>query len=282
MDQLRDGDGITAFQPVTAREHVFRFHFARAVAPTSLRVDTDGAYIDSIRVRLGSTAGTLRDAAVGEPGNRVIALSGEQAKVFEVTVRVREGVLRIQEMSLTAPRTRILFIAQPGATYRLVSGTDPEVDSLLKVPEQAPLPATLGAVKPWTSTDDHDGLDTSHDNCPAVWNPLQDDTDKDAIGDECDNCLSVPNPDQADKDGNGRGDICDDTDGDGVINSQDNCPAVANPAQQDEDQDGTGNLCDPTDSRWSESQHWLVPAAMVGVIVVLTGLAALILRKAPR
>ena len=47
------------------------------------------------------------------------------------------------------------------------------------------------------------------DNCPRVFNPLQEDADGDDVGDACDNCPTVPNPDQQDSNGNGIGDACD-------------------------------------------------------------------------
>ena len=70
------------------------------------------------------------------------------------------------------------------------------------------------------------------DNCPAVYNPNQNDTDGDQIGDSCD--------------------LCTDTDADGYGNSGfpantcdlDNCPLVFNPGQEDSDNDGIGDSCD--------------------------------------
>ena len=55
---------------------------------------------------------------------------------------------------------------------------------------------------------DGDGQFLPADNCPAVYNPNQDDFDGDGIGSACDNCLLVFNPDQFDSDGNGVGDAC--------------------------------------------------------------------------
>ncbi len=69
---------------------------------------------------------------------------------------------------------------------------------------------------------DGDGLDDAVDNCPAVFNPLQENADADAEGDACD-------PDD---------------DNDGLLDGADNCPLVANLGQSDQDDDGTGDACD--------------------------------------
>lgn len=115
------------------------------------------------------------------------------------------------------------------------------------------------------------------DNCPADFNPGQEDTDGDLIGDRCDpctdldgdgfgnpgfpnlcaldNCVFTPNPLQTDSDGDGLGDACDncpgvanpdqaDADFDGVGNACDNCPSDFNPAQTDTDGDSVGDACD--------------------------------------
>jgi PKD repeat protein len=112
------------------------------------------------------------------------------------------------------------------------------------------------------------------DNCPLIYNPLQEDSDNDAIGDSCDlcpghpdslnadgdtipdscdNCILVTNPDQEDADGDTIGDSCDvcpgfddlvDSDGDSIPDGCDNCPQVANVGQEDADSDGIGDSCD--------------------------------------
>ena len=93
---------------------------------------------------------------------------------------------------------------------------------------------------------DGDGIPDATDNCPQVYNPVQEDLDGDGLGDLCDNCPKVGNADQADANADGIGDACefDDVDGDGVANEADNCPDVRNPNQSDIDQDGRGDLCD--------------------------------------
>src|SRR6185503_18127411 len=91
-----------------------------------------------------------------------------------------------------------------------------------------------------------DGIANASDNCPAVYNPGQEDADGDGKGDLCDDCPTVADADQSDVDADGVGDSCefDDIDGDLVPNAVDNCPDVRNPTQPDIDGDGRGDLCD--------------------------------------
>ena len=56
---------------------------------------------------------------------------------------------------------------------------------------------------------EHVENDCPDDNCPAEYNPAQEDSDGDTVGDSCDNCIEVFNPDQVDSDGDGAGDACD-------------------------------------------------------------------------
>ncbi|MCA9655506.1 MAG: thrombospondin type 3 repeat-containing protein [Myxococcales bacterium] len=77
---------------------------------------------------------------------------------------------------------------------------------------------------------DGDGLDDFADNCPLVFNPMQEDMDLDMIGDVCDVCPADP--------GN-------DADVDGVCFAMDNCPDDANPLQENADMDDLGDACDP-------------------------------------
>ena len=68
---------------------------------------------------------------------------------------------------------------------------------------------------------DGDLWNDSVDNCPQIFNRLQEDLDQDGVGNECD----------------------EDLDGDGVVNLEDNCPLLANENQRDRNGDGTGDAC---------------------------------------
>jgi subtilisin family serine protease len=93
---------------------------------------------------------------------------------------------------------------------------------------------------------DSDGVYDDTDNCPDAPNPGQGDADGDGVGDACDNCPADSNPDQIDTDDDTLGDVCDpDDDNDGIDDGVDNCPLVANPGQEDSDGDGVGDACEP-------------------------------------
>jgi hypothetical protein len=72
---------------------------------------------------------------------------------------------------------------------------------------------------------DGDSVNDECDNCPNVYNPLQEDSDGDNVGDLCDNCPERPNPSQADTDNDGIGDaceaICGDADANGFVDIDD-------------------------------------------------------------
>jgi len=61
---------------------------------------------------------------------------------------------------------------------------------------------------PAVDTDADGWLDLS-DNCPTVFNDLQEDTDGDGAGDACDSCTQVANATQVDTDGDHFGNACD-------------------------------------------------------------------------
>lgn len=139
--------------------------------------------------------------------------------------------------------------------------------------------------------DDGDQVGNACDNCPALKNTDQGDQNSDGKGDVCtdtdsdgildpfDNCPTYENVDQEDQDENGIGNPCDDEDSDRIENARDNCPHDSNPVQADEDRDGQGNLCDLSDDRWSEHHPWIVWASLASIIVVLSLLGAVILKK---
>jgi hypothetical protein len=134
-------------------------------------------------------------------------------------------------------------------------------------PTQNTLPDGPGAVpttQPPTNTDettedpmwtdgDGDGIVDRIDNCPGIFNPLQEDLDSDMHGDACDNCPRTANVNQDDDDANGIGDICQnedhydtsqDSDSDSWVDTADNCPQTPNVNQRDRDADGVGDACD--------------------------------------
>lgn len=83
---------------------------------------------------------------------------------------------------------------------------------------------------------DEDGVFNGLDNCPAAYNPLQEDLDEDDVGDACiDAGLCVGD------------DYSGDTDWDGVCDDTDNCIFVENSDQSDLDGDSQGNSCDSHD-----------------------------------
>ena len=167
------------------------------------------------------------------------------------------------------------FVDITASDYRLLPGS-PCVDAghpAIKYNDPDGSRNDMGAL--FYSPGDLDGVPDGEDNCPGVWNPLQEDADSDGAGDSCDicmgyddysdedldevpdgcdNCPNIGNPDQEDEDQDGIGDSCDictDTDGDGYGNpgfpantcAVDNCPRDYNPDQVDTNQDGMGDSC---------------------------------------
>ena len=75
------------------------------------------------------------------------------------------------------------------------------------------------------------------------------DRDEDTILDNDDNCPANFNPGQEDANSNGVGNICEppDFDSDGIRDELDNCPLLANVNQLDTDADDSGDVCDSDD-----------------------------------
>jgi len=88
--------------------------------------------------------------------------------------------------------------------------------------------ANNAIAQPWTDTDG-DGYAEPCDNCPGVYNPLQEESDGDGDGDSCDVCPF---------------DRYNDAEGDGYCADVDNCPLEYNPGQEDIDGDNVGDACD--------------------------------------
>lgn len=273
LSALTDNNPETYFQPVTAREQKFIFSFAEPVAGQFLVFQLNSGWIEHIQVRSGLTDNTLRDAYIGTPRGTRVPLAGTQAKVYEITIMVREGVLRIAEASLISPEQRLLFRAEPQKEYKIYYGTKDQVnlpDNGAVFTDAQAITAGLGPIEfkaGGLEDDDKDFVPNSLDNCPQVFNEQQEDSDGDGTGDVCDNAPFVPNvsqkdtdedgigdgqdncpadfnPDQRDIDLDGIGWECDDADGDGVKNRLDNCVGLFNPDQQDLDNNDVGDACE--------------------------------------
>ncbi len=109
-------------------------------------------------------------------------------------------------------------------THESSNASSPVFDPVLDVSSTA-VPALINgtnvlAIAVWNSPGNGSSSDLvlypsvssnglSVDNCPFVYNPMQEDLDNDTVGDVCDNCTAVFNPDQTDTDGDGIGDVCD-------------------------------------------------------------------------
>lgn len=269
-----------AFQPVTARTHVFQFSFAEDVTPVALHLALESGSIDSMRVRGAGSDGSFKNLFVGNQGGTSVQLSGERVRSVEVTIETR-GVLRIDRLQLLDRPNVLFFRAVPGKEYRLLSGGMGAADvrfprTQLPYGSAASPFATMGAATAVTTQDDHDGVPPAADNCPDRWNWDQADRDEDGFGDACDPCPTVHSGE--DIDGNGQCDALEDPDEDGIVTLHDNCPTVANRFQEDEDADGIGNLCDDTDDRFSANKPWLLWTGIIVVVLALGGVAWMALR----
>ena len=117
--------------------------------------------------------------------------------------------------------------------------------------------ATLALLPPEADAandQDGDGIHDLADNCPAEYNPLQEDADSDTVGDLCDNCPDDYNPLQEDLDDDGIGNACEcwgDLNDDGQRNLSDLAELLGNYGQTgmgyaegDLDLDGDVDLSD--------------------------------------
>ena len=138
--------------------------------------------------------------------------------------RYRNIYLRIDAEVGDAPITSISFFLTGGQETL-------EFDHLAVMPDQ-----------------DGDGVLDDADNCPNIYNPVQEDADGDDVGNACDNCPDDSNPDQLDSDNDGMGDVCDPFP-ENPDNEQAQCEAdlaecLESPILLDEDEDGEVDATD--------------------------------------
>lgn len=274
-----------AFQPVTAPYQTFLFSFAEDVTPVEFTLDLASGAADSIEVRGGRTRDDLKRLYAGPAyGGTHAELPGEAVRFVEVTIGT-QGPLKINTMQLLDRPHLLFFRANPGKTYKLLSGGPdegavsefPGYDLLSRGTYDPSLIARLGNATAVTANDDNDGIPASADNCPDVWNLRQEDHDKDGAGDLCDICPTIAGG--VDANDNGRCDGLEDPDIDNIPSFRDNCPFVLNRLQEDDDRDGIGNQCDPADGRLSLDKPWVIGSGIVVMVVVLLCVAAIALRR---
>lgn len=219
-----------------------------------------------------------------EPGDVLVVATGQFAGLSVYTSAAALGL--VSGGAGCAPPVcddvDALAISVGGVLFSLTSGSPTlalasasAADVFTAGPPPAPIAighAALGLA----ASDDVTGLESVANPCPAIPGSAAD-PDGDGVG-ACDNCPAIFNPGQEDLDGDGGGDACDpctdsdddgfgnpgfpangcpeddcplasdpaqlDGDGDGYGDACDTCPAVANPSQTDGDFDGVGDLCD--------------------------------------
>lgn len=185
---------------------------------------------------------------------------------YSQPLRITE--LRLENSATRTPGSRsLLYLAQPGATYRLYLDPDRFVNTETSPAAHLATASNIVTISPGTSRSN-----------PAY---VIADTDGDEIPDVRDNCIGTANKDQADVNGNGRGDVCDDFDVDGILNTNDNCPNLPNTNQRDEDGDSIGDVCDNEESRLTEKYPWLPWLGIGFAALVLVGLMIITIRSSP-
>lgn len=173
-------------------------------------------------------------------------IAGNLVAGLEVSTGTYSGVLNAENNWWNSPSGPMTPTNPPGTgdkiidpdgvvdftPFRTAAIDDSDEDGVLDPCDLGcPTPSVCGCGIPETDAD-LDGRPDCIDNCPAGFNPGQEDADGDSVGDACDNCVNA-NPDQGDNDSDGLPDGCD------------NCPLTPNPDQADFDLDEIGDVCDP-------------------------------------
>jgi len=191
--------------------------------PFSLRLSGTGGFGDEQEFVLPDGYGWLSRVRFGTPEETVYACSEHTTSWSDVEIQLEVQCIEPAAYGL-AVETMYFYDTNSSGGYD--SG-----DEVYQVVESDVQELEVSGVPP-CDDDDGDGVGNCWDNCPADFNPNQEDADSDGLGDVCDACT--------DTDEDGYGDpgyppnTCD----------TDNCPADSNPDQQDADSDGLGDVCD--------------------------------------
>ncbi|MFH1807832.1 MAG: IPT/TIG domain-containing protein [Pseudomonadota bacterium] len=154
-----------------------------------VNADDQYAWLPFTVVRDNSLAiyGIQPAAGLCDEGGAVVVLSGQNFNnptVHFAGARIpTTGLLgwSANEVAFRRPSTSLT-----GAVTVRVTNQDGESDSTL-----------FACGDSEVSTDyDGDNIPNAFDNCPYVYNPIQEDEDGDRVGDHCDNCIFDYNPDQ--------------------------------------------------------------------------------------
>lgn len=143
----------------------------------------------------------------------------------------------------------------PDTDYMLCSGTPPCPDGIVDVIDNCPAHYNpgqedsdgdgTGDACETTVDTDCDGIPDGSDNCPDIYNPQANiaDCNNNYVSQTCADNLTTNATSQCDADSDSKGDACD------------NCPTTSNLDQADTDTDTVGDLCDncPTDSNTNQT-----------------------------